>query len=59
LDYIALQQPTLALDQSTKAIVSNVQNLEGQTHVAGNLSEEQKKDLKHGTTIIGSKGNKA
>ena len=58
LDYIALQQPTLALDQSTKAIVSNVQNLEGQTHVAGNLSEEQKKDIKHGTTIIGSKENK-
>lgn len=55
LDNIAKTAETVVLDPSTTAILSNVQDIEGQTRVIQNLSEEQKKDLKHGTTIIGSK----
>ena len=54
LENIAKTAATVVLDPSTKAIISNVQDIEGQTRVIENLSEDQKKDLKHGTTIIGS-----
>ena len=55
LDNIAKTAETVVLDPTTKAMIANVQDLEGQTRVIQDLSNEQKKDLKHGTTIIGSK----
>jgi len=55
LENIAKTAETVVLDPSTKAILSNVQDIEGKTRVIQNLSEEEKKNLKHGVTIIGSK----
>jgi len=55
LDNIAKTAETVLLDPTTKIMISNVQELEGQTRIIQNLSDEQKKDIKHGTTIIGTK----
>ena len=55
LDNIAKTAETVVLDPATKVMIGNVQDLQGQTRVIQDLSNEQKKDLKHGTTIIGSK----
>jgi len=55
LDNIARQAETIVLDPSTKAMITDMQGLQGQTKLLDSLSENEKKDLKHGTTIIGIK----
>ena len=48
---------TVILNPTTQATVMNLKQIHGQTIMKPNLSESEKKDLLHDTTIIRRKGN--
>ena len=49
---------TIALNPATQATVMNLKNIHDATVMKPNLSEAEKKDLMHDTTIIRRKENK-